>query len=145
MGLGKKIVNQAIIVFLPLTFLSFLVNWRAENLRFLGIFGNPDFMPLSIVIGGLLGLANINGLIWSLEKLIGGHRANAKLVFASMFRLFIIFAVISVLTALKLINLLGLLTGMTVVFAILIKKALKQAREQSEEEGGASRGDEGPG
>ncbi|HXX57011.1 MAG TPA: hypothetical protein VEI96_03315 [Thermodesulfovibrionales bacterium] len=130
MGIGKRIVKKSALVILPLTLLSFAVNWEAENLRFLRIFGNPVFVPVSIVIGGLLGLANINGLIWSLERLLGSSRANAKLVFVSMFRLLILFAVIIALTALKLINFLGLLTGMLVVFLVLIREAVHQAERQ---------------
>ena len=130
MGIGKRIVKKSALVILPLTLLSFAVNWEAENLRFLRIFGNPVFVPVSIVIGGLLGLANINGLIWSLERLLGSSRASAKLVFVSMFRLIILFAVIIALTALKLINFLGLLTGMLVVFLVLIREAVHQAERQ---------------
>ena len=133
MGLGKRIVKKSAFVILPLTLLSFVIDWRAENLRFLRIFGDPAFVPVSIVIGGLLGLANINGLIWSLERLLGSARASAKLVFVSMFRLLILFAVIIALTALKLINFLGLLTGMLAVFLVLIKEAVHQAQKQSGE------------
>lgn len=131
MGIGKRTVKQSIIVLAPLAVVSHLVDWRAEGLGFVVIFGNPDFMPVSIVLGGLLGLANINGLIWSLERLLGAHRAGSKLVFVSMFRLFILFALIILLTALKLVNFLGLLAGMTVVFVVLIKEALRQAREHN--------------
>jgi hypothetical protein len=133
MGLGKRIVRKSAFVILPLTLLSFVIDWRAENLRFLRIFGDPAFIPVSIVIGGLLGLANINGLIWSLERLLGSARANAKLVFVSMFRLLILFAVIIALTALKLINFLGLLTGMLAVFLVLIREAVHQAQKQAGE------------
>jgi hypothetical protein len=133
MGIGTRIVKKSAVVILPLTLLSFVVDWRVESLRFLRIFGDPAFIPVSIVIGGLLGLANINGLIWSLERLLGSARANAKLVFVSMFRLLILFAVIIALTALKLINFLGMLTGMLVVFLVLIREAAHQAQKQSGE------------
>jgi len=133
MGIGTRIVKKSAFVILPLTLLSFVIDWRAEGLRFLRIFGDPAFIPVSIVIGGLLGLANINGLIWSLERLLGNARASAKLVFVSMFRLLILFAVIVALTALKLINFLGMLTGMLVVFLVLIREAVLQAQRQSEE------------
>jgi hypothetical protein len=130
MAIGTRIVKKSAFVILPLTLLSFVVDWRSESLRFLRIFGDPAFIPVSIAIGGLLGLANINGLIWSLERLLGSARANAKLVFVSMFRLLILFAVIIALTALRLINFLGLLTGMLVVFLVLIREAVHQAQRQ---------------
>ena len=116
MGLGKKIVKQSVIVIIPLVILSYLVDWKPENMRFLRIFGNPDFIPVSIIIGGLLGLANLHGLLWSLERLLGARRADAKLIVLSMLRLFVLFGLIIVLTAFKVINFLGLLIGMTVVF-----------------------------
>jgi len=130
MGLAKRIVKQSVIVTIILALLSLLVDWRAKAFLFLKPSGNPDFIPISIVIGALIGLVNLHGLIWSLERLLGGQRATGKLVFVSMFRLFILFGLIIILVALKLVNLLGLVAGMTVVFVILVKEGLKMARQQ---------------
>ncbi len=130
MELIKKVLKQTAVVIVPLVILSLLVDWNRENLRFLRPFGNPDYVTLSIILGAILGIANLKGMIWGIESLLGTQQASAKLVFLSLLRLFILFAVIIVLAALQLINFLGLLAGMTVVFVFLIKEGLKMARKQ---------------
>lgn len=130
MELIKKVIKQTAVVIVPLVILSLLVDWNREGLRFLRPFGNPDYVTLSIILGAILGIANLKGLIWGLESMLGARQANAKLVFLSLLRLFILFAVIIVLAALQLINFLGLLAGMTVVFVFLIKEGLKMAQKQ---------------
>jgi hypothetical protein len=126
----KKIVKQTAFVVVPLVLLSLLVDWNREGLRFLRPFGNPDFMTISIIVGAVLGIANLRAMMWGLERMLGSQRASGKLVFLSLFRLFILFAVIIILAALNLINFLGLLAGMTVVFVFLIKEGLKMAQMQ---------------
>lgn len=133
MDLIKRVTKKSIIIILPLAVLSFLVNWKAERLKFIGLFGNPDFMALSIVIGGIIGIANLKGLVWGIESLLGTYRANTKLVFLSLLRLFILFTIIIILAVLRLINLLGFLIGMTVVFIILIIEAVNMAKKQEKE------------
>jgi hypothetical protein len=126
----KKILKQTLVVIVPLVILSLLVDWNRESLRFLRPFGNPDFMTVSIIIGAVLGIANLKAMLWGLERMLGTQQASAKLVFLSLFRLFLLFAVIILLAALNLINFLGLLAGMTVVFVFLIKEGLKMAQRQ---------------
>ncbi len=130
MDLVKKVIKQTIIVIVPLVILSLLVDWNKESLRFLRPFGNPDYVTISIILGAILGIANLKGMTWGIESMLGAQQANAKLVFLSLLRLFILFAVIIVLAALQLINFLGLLAGMTVVFIFLIKEGLKMAQRQ---------------
>lgn len=141
MDLTKKVIRKSLLIILPLVLVSFIVNfflagWRNEHLRFLGLFGNPALIPMSIVVGGILGLANLKGLVWGIDSLLGTHKANTRLVFLSLFRLSVLFAVIIILAALRLINLLGLLAGMTVVFIVLITEALKMAKEQAKDGNG---------
>ena len=130
MRLASRIAIQSVAVSIVLVLLSLFVNWKARSLMFLRSSGNPDFMPISIAVGALIGIVNLHGLIWSLERLLVAHRATAKLVLVGMFRLIILFGLIIALVALKLVNLLGLVAGMTVVFLILIKEGLKMARQQ---------------
>ena len=126
----KKVIRQTAMVIVPLVILSLLVDWNREGLRFLRPFGNPDYVTISIILGAILGIANLKGLIWGLDSMLGTQQANAKLVFLSLLRLFILFAIIIVLAVLQLINFLGLLAGMTVVFIFLIKEGLKMAQRQ---------------
>jgi hypothetical protein len=126
----KKIIKQTAFVVVPLVLLSLLVDWNREGLRFLRPFGNPDFMTISIIVGAVLGIANLRAMMWGLERMLGSQQPSGKLVFLSLFRLFILFAVIIILAALNFINFLGLLAGMTVVFIFLIKEGLKMAQKQ---------------
>jgi len=125
----KKIFKHTIALIVPLAIVCFLVDWESETLRFLRPFGNPRFIPASIIIGALLGIANLRAMMWGLERMLGTQQASARLVFLSLFRLFILFAIIILLAAFKLINFLGLLVGMTVVFVFLIKEGLKMAQK----------------
>ena len=140
MELIKKVTKKSVIVIFPLILLSFLVDWHDERLKFIGLFGNPGLMAMSILIGGVIGLANLKGLVWGIESLLGTHRANTRMVFLSLLRLFILFALIIILVVMKLINLLGFLIGMTVVFLILIQEALRIAKEQGKGGPGESEG-----
>jgi len=140
MDLIKKVTKKSVIVIFPLILLSFLVDWNDERLKFIGLFGNPGLMAMSILIGGVIGLANLKGLVWGIESLLGTHRANTRMVFLSLLRLFILFALIIILVVMRLINLLGFLIGMTVVFLVLIREALRIAKEQGKEGPGESGG-----
>jgi len=140
MELIKKVTKKSVIIVFPLILLSFLVDWNDERLKFIGLFGNPGLMAMSILIGGVIGLANLKGLVWGIESLLGTYRANTRMVFLSLLRLFILFALIIILVVMRLINLLGFLIGMTVVFLILIQEALRIAKEQGKGGPGESEG-----
>jgi hypothetical protein len=130
MDMTRRVLKQTAMVTVPLVILSLFPDWNRESLRFLRPFGNPDYMTISIILGTILGIANLRAMIWGLESMLGTQQASAKLVFLSLLRLFILFTIIIVLAALRLINFLGLLTGMTVVFFFLIKEGLKMAQKQ---------------
>lgn len=131
MELIKKITKQSAVIILPLTLLSIVVVWKSNQFPFIELFGKPIFLPVSIILGGILGLANIKGLAWGINGLLNTEKASLKLVFLNIFRLIILFIFITVLAVLKLINFLGLLIGITVVFVVLIKESLKMAVNQS--------------
>ena len=142
MDLIKKVTKKCIILLFPLIFLSFLVGrlvgWNDERLKFIALFGDPGFVTASILIGGIIGLANLKGLVWGIESLLGTHRASSRMVFLSLLRLFILFAVIIILVVMRLMNLFGFLIGMTVVFLVLIGEALRMAKAQGKEGPGES-------
>lgn len=89
-------------------------------------------MPHSVLIGGLLGLANLKGLAWGLKDFATLHRPSGKLVFWSMLRFFILAFILIVLAILKLIDFFGILIGFTVVFVLILKEGLRIARDSSE-------------
>jgi ATP synthase I chain len=94
-------------------------------------------LPLSIFIGGLLGLANLKGLAWGLRD-FAASRPTGRVIFWSMVRFFILGLILFILALLNLINFIGILIGFTVVFALILKEGLRTAREYSE----TSTGDE---
>jgi len=115
MEIIKRIYKQSAIILLPLALLSAVIEWKR--------------LPLSIIIGGILALANLKGLAWGIKGLVGAPQASGKLLFFSLIRLALLFAVIIVLLMLKLINILGIFVGFTVVFTILLKEGLRSAKE----------------
>jgi hypothetical protein len=130
MELTKRVINQSILIVLPLALFAFLIRARLEQIEFLVLLGNPRLIPVSILIGGILGILNLKGLAWGIESLLGTHKANVTLLILNILRLLILFIIITILVAFRLVNLIGLILGMTVVLFILIKEGLKMARQQ---------------
>jgi len=130
MELTKRVINQSILIVLPLVLFTFLIRAKLEQIEFLVLLGNPRLIPASILIGSILGIFNLKGLAWGIESLLGTHKANVTLLILNVLRLLILFIIITILVAFRLVNLLGLMLGMTVVLFILIKEGLKMARQQ---------------
>lgn len=115
----KKITSRSALLLAPLALLSLLLtggDWR---------FG------VSILLGGLVGLANLKGLVWSVTALLDTGGARGKIVFLSLFKLLIIFTVILVLAVLRLVNLFGLLVGLTVVVVLILKEGFAAHKNDS--------------
>ncbi len=89
-------------------------------------------LPHSVLIGGLLGLANFKGLAWGLKDFAALQRPSGKLIFWSTVRFFILALILIVLAILKLINFFGIIIGLTVVFALIIKEGLRAVKESSD-------------
>jgi hypothetical protein len=114
MDLIKGIYKKSFLVLIPLALVSALVEWKK--------------LPLSIIIGGALGFANIKGLAWGVRGLVGTGRATGRMIFFSMFRLLLLFAILSLLVYLRLVNVFGILAGFTVIFVLLITEGLRYAK-----------------
>lgn len=115
MNLAKRIYKQGILILLPVAAISAFFDWRKY--------------PLSILIGGILGLVNLRGLVRGVENLVGTFRPTAKLVIFSILRLGILAAVLTILIALRLVSIMGLLMGFTVVFFVIMKEGLRASKE----------------
>jgi hypothetical protein len=118
MDLIKRINKQSAILLIPVALLSAFIEWKK--------------LPLSILLGGIVGLANFKGLHWGVTGLMnleaaGG--ARGKLVLFSLFRLLFIFLILGILVYLKLVNIFGVLTGLTVVFLLVMKEGFMEARK----------------
>jgi len=118
MNLTRRIYKQAIIILLPLAFLS----------AFIEKYINLEKLPLSIIIGGVLGLVNLRGLARSVENLVGISRPTARLVIFSILRLAILAAVLIILIALRLVSIIGLMVGFTIVFFVIMKEGLRESK-----------------
>ncbi|MEW6108560.1 MAG: hypothetical protein AB1632_05220 [Nitrospirota bacterium] len=114
MNLIKKIYKSSIFVLIPLALLSALIEWKK--------------LPVSILIGGTLGLVNIRGLVWGIEGIFGATNLRGPMVLFTLFRLFLLFVIIIILLYLRLVNILGLMAGFTVVFTILMIEGLRSAK-----------------
>ncbi len=113
----KRINRQSLYILIPLAVLSAFIEWKK--------------LPLSIIVGGAIALANLRGLHWGVTGLFGSEEASeskGKLVFFSMFRLLLVFIVLAILLYLRLVNPIGILVGLTVVFFLIIKEGFKEAK-----------------
>ncbi len=113
MEMIKRINKQSIAVLIVAAILSSFFDWKK--------------LPLSVLIGGALALANLKGIHWGVSALINPEEASeakGKLVFFSMFRLLIVFVLLAVMLYFKLVNIFGVLTGLTIVFIIIMKEGL---------------------
>ena len=115
MDLVRKIQTSSLIVLFPLAALSAFLEWKK--------------LPLSVIIGGALGLVNLRGLAWGVQGLLGTGKATGRMLFFSQFRIIMLFFVLAALVYLKLVNIFGILAGFTVVFSMVIIEGLKYARE----------------
>ncbi len=115
MNLTKRIYKQGILLLLPVAAVSAYFNWR--------------MYPLSILIGGILGLVNLRGLSRAVENLVGTYRPTARLVIFSILRLAALAIILTVLIALRVVSIFGLLIGFTVVFFVIMKEGLKASKE----------------
>jgi len=115
MNLVKRVYKQGIFILLPIAVLSAFFEWKK--------------LPLSILVGGVLGLVNLRGLVRAVEGLIGTYRPTGKLVIFSLLRLTVLAAILTILVAFKLVNIFGILIGFTVVFILIMKEGLKISKE----------------
>ena len=115
MALVSKIQKSSLIVLFPLAALSAVLEWKK--------------LPLSVLVGGALGLLNLRGLAWGVQGLLGTEKATPRMLFFSQFRIVVLFFVLAAIVYLKLVNIFGILAGFTVVFSMVIIEGLKYARE----------------
>jgi len=124
-NLIKKIHRQALL---------FLIVTATVTTIIVAATGVADWrkFPHSVLIGGLLGLANFKGLAWGLKDFAVLQRPSGKLIFWSMVRFFILAFILVVLALLQLINFVGILIGLTVVFGLILKEGLREVKQAAE-------------
>jgi hypothetical protein len=116
MDLVRRVHRQGLVVLIIVSVLSAFIE-------------RPK-LPVGILFGGLLGLANLKGLEWGLTRFFGTTRPQGKLIFLSFFRFFALTCVLLLLAILKLVNFLGILIGFTIVFVLVLKEGLRAAKQQ---------------
>ncbi|MDA8337708.1 MAG: ATP synthase subunit I [Nitrospiraceae bacterium] len=111
----KRIYKQSAVMLIASAVISiFFTEWR---------------FSLSILIGGIVGIGNLRGIVWSVTALLGAGQARAKMMVLSTFRLLVIFSVLIILAIFGVIKAYGLLAGFTIVFIIMIKESLIAAKK----------------
>jgi hypothetical protein len=91
-------------------------------------FVEPRRLPLSLLAGGALAMANFRGLARGLKGLLGTDRPAGKLLFLSFFRLTIVAGIIFLLAATRTVNLIALAAGFTVVVLLVVVEGYREAR-----------------
>lgn len=117
--LVKRTFKQSIIILLSLSILSAFIEWRK--------------LPISILVGGILGLVNLRAIARGVEGLIKTYRPTGKFIFFSIFRLIILGSILTILVVYKLVNIFGVLIGFTVIPISIIKEGLRIAKEFPED------------
>lgn len=118
MEIVKKIFKQALCILIPLAIASAFFEWQRT--------------PISILVGGIIALANLKGISWAIEGLIGVTKATAQLLIFSLIRLFITFLALLLLLWSGLANAAGILIGITAVLILLFIQGVKEARNMSQ-------------
>ena len=114
----KRINKLSIVILVAAAALSAAYEWKR--------------LPLSILVGGTLGLFNLKGLAWGLRD-FALYRASGKVIFLSIFRFFTLACILIVLAVLKLINLIGILIGFTIVFVLIMVEGIRTARSSQDQ------------
>ena len=115
MTLLNRIYKRAVFILVPLALLSAFIEWKK--------------LPMSIIIGGILGLINLRGLARGVYSLVGTYRPTAKIVISTILRLGLLAVVLILLFALKVVNVFGILIGFTVVFVLIMTEGLRAAKD----------------
>ena len=115
MELIQKIHRNSLVLLFPLAAASAFIEWRQ--------------LPLSILMGGILGILNIRALARGVQGVLDSQKSSAKMLFFSQFRLVMLFLILAVLLYLKVVNIFGILAGFTVVFIMVIIEGLKHAKK----------------
>ncbi len=113
MEMVKRINRQAVVVLVIAALFSALFDWKR--------------MPLGVLVGGALALANLKGIHWGVRALINPETANTakgRLIVFSFFRLMLVFLILAILLYLHLVNVFGVLIGLTIVFVLIMKEGL---------------------
>ncbi len=90
---------------------------------------------MGILAGGLAGIINFRSIVRSVKAIIGNiepgslSRPTGKLIFFSILRLTLLFIVLFILISKRLVNVFGILAGFTVVFLVIIREGLREAKK----------------
>ena len=120
MELIQKIHRNSLVFLFPLAAASAFIEWRQ--------------LPLSILMGGVLGILNIRALAWGVQGVLGSQKSSTKMLFFSQFRLVMLFLILAVLLSLKVVNIFGILAGFTVVFIMVIIEGLRHAKKSGKDQ-----------
>lgn len=131
----KRIYKLSFFLLLLSSFITtFFTEWR---------------FPFSILIGGIIGLGNLKGIVMSVGRIfdiqkrdlrdsqitvIQPQKAQAKMLILGIFRLLIIFSILLILVILNTINIYGFLIGFSIVFLVIIKEGLSEAKRQQRQD-----------
>jgi hypothetical protein len=93
-----------------------------------------DLLSVSILIGGVLSLANINAMTRGFSRFLGPVDFTSRLMFHSIFRLMVLATIIIGLAYSRRVDLVGFLLGFTLVLFTLLFEGARYAREMGKKQ-----------
>ncbi|NKQ38088.1 MAG: hypothetical protein HF967_01175 [Methanosarcinales archaeon] len=115
--MSQRVYKHSAFILIPAALIAlFFVEWR---------------FSVGILIGGLIGIGNFKGLVWSAKATLGAAGATVQLVLLSILKFFMVIAVLLILMLLGMINVFGLLIGFMMVLFIVVIEGLRASKEEA--------------
>lgn len=115
--MSQRVYKHSAFILIPAALIAlFFVEWR---------------FSVGILIGGLIGIGNFKGLVWSAKATLGAAGATVQLVLLSILKFFMVIAVLLILMLLGVINVFGLLIGFMMVLFIVVIEGLRASKEEA--------------
>ncbi|MCL0051672.1 ATP synthase subunit I [Thermodesulfovibrionales bacterium] len=115
--MSQRVYKHSAFILIPAALIAlFFVEWR---------------FSVGILIGGLIGIGNFKGLVWSAKATLGAAGTTVQLVLLSILKFFMVIAVLLILMLLGMINVFGLLIGFMMVLFIVVIEGLRASKEEA--------------
>lgn len=85
-------------------------------------------IPFSIIVGGVLSVASLRIIVWSVRRFLGSGMGQPIIIGISTLKIFAMFATMVVLAVYGLLNVVGMVLGFTTVLVITTIEGYRAAR-----------------
>ncbi|MEW6408884.1 MAG: ATP synthase subunit I [Nitrospirota bacterium] len=115
-NLLRRIEKRSVIILFPVMVITYIIA------------GGNVIFPLSIMIGGLIGLGNLRLISITVSGVIGHQKAKKVVVFLSIIKLSFLILILYAILKMQLLNILAFLFGFMVVTVIMIIEGIIYSR-----------------